>query len=163
MNEQYLQHHGVLGMRWGIRRYQNPDGTYTTLGKLMRKMKKEDYSEDYKKAHDKKKVEYMSTEELQSRYNRLNLERNYKNVRDEDKRKREEAAEKKKEQIQKVAKKVFLDPIVDYAASQVRDRLGDAIDIGIDFANDPRIVSEQLSKVNDLFGVIEEQRENLRK
>lgn len=29
----YLAHHGVKGMRWGVRRYQNKDGTYTPLGK----------------------------------------------------------------------------------------------------------------------------------
>ena len=28
-----LAHHGVLGMRWGIRRYQRKDGTLTTAGK----------------------------------------------------------------------------------------------------------------------------------
>lgn len=29
----YLEHHGILGMKWGIRRYQNEDGTLTAEGK----------------------------------------------------------------------------------------------------------------------------------
>lgn len=29
----YLAHHGVKGQKWGVRRYQNYDGTLTTLGK----------------------------------------------------------------------------------------------------------------------------------
>lgn len=28
-----LYHHGIKGMRWGIRRYQNKDGTLTAAGK----------------------------------------------------------------------------------------------------------------------------------
>jgi hypothetical protein len=31
-----LRHHGVRGMKWGIRRYQNPDGSLTAAGKKRR-------------------------------------------------------------------------------------------------------------------------------
>lgn len=32
-NEEYLAHYGILGMKWGIRRYQNSDGSLTSAGK----------------------------------------------------------------------------------------------------------------------------------
>lgn len=33
-NKACLEHHGILGQKWGVRRYQNPDGTLTTEGRI---------------------------------------------------------------------------------------------------------------------------------
>ena len=51
----YLEHHGILGMKWGVRRYQNKDGTLTAEGmERYRKFKKAlDASKKEDKAYEK--------------------------------------------------------------------------------------------------------------
>lgn len=94
VNTEELYHHGVRGQKWGIRRYQNKDGSltpagrrradklkdeYTQLtGKQMRRKpdKKEDVKEtSNKKVNLKKQISEMSDAELKDRYNRLNTEK----------------------------------------------------------------------------------------
>ena len=59
-------HSGVKGMKWGIRRYQNEDGTLTDAGKVR-----------YNPDGSKKRVEKMSDAELNKANQRLSAEQNY--------------------------------------------------------------------------------------
>lgn len=43
-----IYHHGIKGMRWGVRRYENPDGTLTPLGKRRKQAYKQ--NQKYKRA-----------------------------------------------------------------------------------------------------------------
>lgn len=43
----YLEHHGVQGQKWGVRRYQNKDGTRTEAGKKHRQAPVEERAKKY--------------------------------------------------------------------------------------------------------------------
>ena len=74
MSSNELTHHGIKGMRWGVRRYQNKDGSLTPAGE---KRKSESLHEDYIKSHTRKSSKSMSDAELRNRINRLEMERKY--------------------------------------------------------------------------------------
>ena len=74
-----LMHYGIKGMKWGVRRYQNEDGTLTPSGKK-RYSQNDSPSEDYVRAHTKKPVSQMSDQELRTVNNRLQMERQYQQL-----------------------------------------------------------------------------------
>ena len=73
MDKNILNHAGIKGMKWGVRRYQNKDGSLTPEGRKR-------YSEDYLRAHDKKSIKSMSNKELMDRNKRLQMEKQYKDL-----------------------------------------------------------------------------------
>ena len=74
-NEIYLQHHGVKGQKWGVRRYQNKDGSLTQAGKARQKSSSASSS---KSSSDTPSYKKMSNAQLQKKIDRLNLEANYR-------------------------------------------------------------------------------------
>lgn len=63
-----IMHSGIKGMKWGVRRYQNKDGTLTPAGKKRRQ------------ANYLSEAKGMTDEELRSKVARMNLEKRYYNL-----------------------------------------------------------------------------------
>lgn len=84
-----LYHHGIVGMKWGVRRYQNLDGSLTAAGKRkygtktnFEKVKQANNTTYPKKLKAKTKskektVKDMSDDELRQRINRIKMENEF--------------------------------------------------------------------------------------
>ena len=80
--QDYLSHHGILGMKWGIRRYQNDDGTLTAVGKKRYGNAETEFSElnAARKEYEQSRDYYMKKTAAGLLYNRKATDRLNKSV-----------------------------------------------------------------------------------
>ena len=76
-----LYHYGILGQKWGVRRYQNKDGTRTPAGKKREKEVPAKSDDHITSRNNKSKAPSgLSNDELKKLNERLQLEETYKRL-----------------------------------------------------------------------------------
>ena len=72
-----LYHYGIPGMHWGIRRYQNPDGSLTDLGRKHKQQEEDAINEHYRRQIDKsnKRIESYNKKSSKRSKEKIKLEK----------------------------------------------------------------------------------------
>lgn len=114
LSDDELMHYGVEGMKWGVRRYQNPDGTLTSAGKahlaLLRKTdnaKADKFevdvlknTEEMKRNEERKEKRRIRKEKRKQKIKEYHESDKYKRKMEKKERLKRERAKKRKQKLE---------------------------------------------------------------
>lgn len=120
MNE-VLCHHGVRGMKWGVRRTKNRAELSNNLKPVVKPKKPTGYDASHQVATDHVRAKYLTNEDLTARNKRLQLEKTYNELRPKS------ATEKLINASLKIGTQVLTEVGKEYAKSYVNSFANSAI------------------------------------
>ena len=151
--EYELYHWGIKGMKWGIRRFQNKDGSLTSAG---RKRYGDGSDGSYGEGKTKtskttaKSTKDMTDDELRTRINRLQLEKNALDLEKQISSLSPQKVAKGQGFVQKIGKEVIAPALLNAGRTQLTNFLNDRLSkvLGLNSKDDMAALRKTIDELN---------------